>query len=217
MSLAKTLTPEKALIFRITHQRNVPWILEHGLHCRSSNIVDSDFVSIGNQDLIDKRASRLVPAHPGGELGDYIPFYFTPYSPMLLNIRTGRGNVKRRRNEEIAILVSSLARLSEHGVRYLITDSHAFLATAQFSTNLDDLREWLPWEHLQERNFKRDPDDPTAFERYQAEALAHKEVPTEALLGVVCYTEGVRSNLEAERVKRRVDLKVLTKPDWYFP
>jgi len=27
----KTLTPEKALIFRITHVDNVPWILERGI------------------------------------------------------------------------------------------------------------------------------------------------------------------------------------------
>ena len=32
----KTLTPEKALIFRITHVDNVPWVLNNGLQCRNA-------------------------------------------------------------------------------------------------------------------------------------------------------------------------------------
>jgi hypothetical protein len=38
-------------------------------------------------------------------LADYVPFYFTPFSPMMLNINTGRGAVPRRPNSEICILV----------------------------------------------------------------------------------------------------------------
>lgn len=83
------LSPEKALIFRITHIANVPWILENGLYCRSAAEQDPRFVEIGNPDLIDKRKHRVVPAPPGGTLSDYVPFYFTPYSPMLYNIKTG--------------------------------------------------------------------------------------------------------------------------------
>ena len=46
-------------------------------------------MEIGNPDLIDKRTHRIVPAPPGGTLSDYVPFYFTLYSPMLYNIKTG--------------------------------------------------------------------------------------------------------------------------------
>jgi hypothetical protein len=34
--MLKALTPEKALIFRIVHRDNLPWILGDGLHCQSS-------------------------------------------------------------------------------------------------------------------------------------------------------------------------------------
>jgi hypothetical protein len=83
------LKPENGLIFRITHIANVPWILEHGLHCRNSPERDPNYVEIGNPELIQKRTQRPVPIPPGGVLSDYIPFYFTPHSPMLLNIKTG--------------------------------------------------------------------------------------------------------------------------------
>ncbi len=34
------LSPDKALIFRITHIANMPWILANGLHCPNSDIRD---------------------------------------------------------------------------------------------------------------------------------------------------------------------------------
>ena len=83
------LQPEKALIFRIVHVENLPWILEHGLHCRNSPDQDPNYVNIGSVDLIEKRSRRLVPIPPGGTLSDYVPFYFTPFSIMMLNIKTG--------------------------------------------------------------------------------------------------------------------------------
>ena len=63
--LSETLTPENALIFRITHRENVGWILRNGLHCQSSTVSAPDFVGIGNSELIEKRRYRIVPIHPG--------------------------------------------------------------------------------------------------------------------------------------------------------
>ena len=34
------LTPERALIFRVVHIENVAWILDHGLHCKASDLQD---------------------------------------------------------------------------------------------------------------------------------------------------------------------------------
>jgi ssDNA thymidine ADP-ribosyltransferase, DarT len=73
------LTPERALIFRITHVSNVPWILDYGLRCASLNILDPGFRPIGSAGSIEKRAPRSVPAAPGGALSDYIAFFFTPH------------------------------------------------------------------------------------------------------------------------------------------
>ena len=108
------LNPEKALIFRITHRDNIEWILGNGLHCRDSEIVDPNFVNIGNAELIDKRSSRRIDIPPG-DSSDYVPFYFTPFSPMLLNISTGYNGITQRANEEIVIIVSSLRELDASG------------------------------------------------------------------------------------------------------
>lgn len=106
--MAISLNPDKALIFRITHIANVPWILRNGLYCKSAEITDPNFVQIGNSELITKRATRGVPIPPSGSLSDYIPFYFTPFSMMMYNIVTGFGGIHQFPNRDIIILVSSL-------------------------------------------------------------------------------------------------------------
>ena len=64
-------------------------------------------------ELIKKRAGHGVPIPPGGTLSDYVPFYFTPLSPMLYNIQTGRNGTQRPSKDEIVILVSSLHKIAE--------------------------------------------------------------------------------------------------------
>ncbi|MCK7545182.1 DUF4433 domain-containing protein [Marinobacter bryozoorum] len=215
MGFEKDLTPEKALIFRITHRRNLPWVFDNGIHCRSSVQQDQGFVSIGNQELIEGRKERTVPMEPSGVLSDYIPFYFTPYSPMLLNIVTGR-NVPQRLKADIVILVSSLHKVNEAGIRFLFTDRHAYLFNASFSNDLNQLANMVPWELLQARDFRKDPEDPAKSERYQAEALIHRHLPVDALLGVVTYNDRIKAEVQALAAERQLNLGIHSKPSWFF-
>lgn len=112
------LTPERGLLFRIVHVANLPWMLANGLHCANGVLQDPHFIAIGNPDLIQKRKTRCVPLPPRGTLSDYVPFYFTPKSPMLFNIKTGFNGITRRPNEEIAILVTSWKAMAANGVTF---------------------------------------------------------------------------------------------------
>jgi hypothetical protein len=210
------LTPAKARIFRITHIRNVPWLLRKGIRCRNSPGKDPEFVEIGNPDLIAKRLSRKVPIPPGGGLGDYVPFYFTPHSPMLYNILTGyRADVPRRERREIVIVAARLWRMAELNLPFVFSDRHAYLELARFSSNLEEL-DRIDWALLRARDFRRDPDDPGKLERYQAEALVHGCVPLEAIEGIACADGASRQRLEQMITQAGVALKVAICPDWYF-
>lgn len=208
------LNPDKALIFRITHVANIPWILANGLHCSSSGHSDPNYVPIGNSEIITRRATRAVPVPPGGTLSDYVPFYFTHHSPMLLNIKTGRGVIPRPMSE-IAILVSSLPETQKQAIPFVFTDRHAALEAAEFHNTLDRL-DRIDWPRLQNRDFRRDPDEPAKFERYQAEALVHRHVPIAAILGIVCYRNEEQTKIETMCGTLTLTPKVLCKPDWYF-
>lgn len=210
------LNPEKALIWRIIHRDNLPWVLDNGLYCGNSSVRAASWISIGNPELISKRATHPVHLPPAGHLNDYVPFYFTPFSPMMLNIKTGRGGIIQRSNEEIVILVSSLHRVAnDASLRWLFTDSHAYYQWANYYDSLTEL-DRIDWAILQARDFKRDPDDPAKFERYQAEALVHQHMPVNALLGVVCYTPALQQSIEQQVAARGLKLSVYAKPGWYF-
>jgi hypothetical protein len=209
------LSSEMAWIFRITHVENVPWILANGLHCRNSGQRDPNYHEIGNPDLIEKRARRIVPIPPGGTLSDYVPFYFTPYSPMLLNIKTGHGGMRQTPMSDIVFLVSSLPKVAEQGLQFVFTDRHAYLAAAEFSNDLKDLSR-VDWKILQARDFKRDPDDPGKFERYQAEALIHRHLPISGLAGIACREAAQEASLSRQLEEAGISLKVVHKPNWYF-
>jgi hypothetical protein len=208
------LNPERALIFRITHVSNVPWILANGLHCSNSGQIDPNYVQIGNSDLIARRASRDVPISPWGTLSDYIPFYFTPYSPMLYNIKTGY-NVAKRPMDEIAILVASLREVHSQGISFVFTDRHAYLQTAAFYNDLARLDQ-IDWARLQARDFRRDPENPGNVERYQAEGLIYQHLPTTQILGIVHHCEQERTKTEATCGSLGLQTQVLCKPGWYL-
>ena len=209
------ISQENAHTFRITHINNVQWILSNGIHCRNSPIRDPNFHEIGNPDLIGKRARRQVPIAPGGTLSDYVPFYFTHYSPMLYNIKTGFQGMRRTQMEEIVIFVSNLHRMQELGHRFLFTDQHAYPVSARYFHELSDLKH-IDWRIIAARNFSRDPDDPGKIERYMAESLIYQHVPLSALKGMVCYSPAAEAKVLAMQHQAGVQLKTAIKPDWYF-
>ena len=213
--MALDLTPARALIFRIVHRDNVDWLLGNGVHCPNSAVKCPSYVQIGNPDLIDKRSRRRLPRPPGGMLSDYAPFYFTPASPMLYNIKTGYGGIRQRSNEEIVIFVSSLNDLHSLGLKFVFSDRHANLETARFSSNTADL-EWLDWERLRNKDFKRHPDHPEWFEQYQAEALVERVLPASALRGLACYNDSVKHVLSQMVEDHGLSLPVVKMPGWYF-
>ncbi len=180
---AKLLNPQDARLFRITHIDNVPWMLDHGLHCRSAERFDPDFVSIGAEGLIDKRSGRRVPLPPGGTLSDYVPFYFTPWSMMLLNIKSGRNGVTQRPNQDIVIVGALLPQLRDQGCRVLFTDGHAYMVQTRYFDDPDRLDQ-IDWPLLQRRDFAKDENDIDKSRRYQAEALIHGHVPLDALAAI---------------------------------
>ena len=69
---------------------------------------------------------------------------------------------------------------------------------------------------LQRRDFKRDPDEPQKFERYQAEALVHKHCPVTGLLGVICHTEAMKQQIDQQLAAIGLPLPVYARTDWYF-
>jgi len=214
--MSLNLNPEKALIFRIVHVDNVPWILDHdGMHCRNWPEQNPNYIDIGNPELIDKRSRHRVPIPPGGTLSDFVPFYFTPFSIMMYNIKTGWGGITRRENRDIVIFVSSIHHLRGLGVPFIFTNQHAYAVDTEYFVDAEALNR-IDWMLLQRRNFKTDDADPGKQLRYQAEALVHRHVPLAALQGMGGHDTAVRDRRAGWISERGPQIAVNTTPTWYF-
>lgn len=208
------LNPKQALIWRIVHINNLTEILKKGLPSRNSPIQITNYTPLGSSEIIEKRANRTVPLSLGGTLSDYVPFYFTPFSPMMYNIHTGKG-VKQYSNDELIILVSSLRKIEQQNIQYVFTDRHPLCELAKYYNHLDELSK-IDWQSLQYRDFKRDYQDPGKTDRYQAEALVYKHLPIDCLEAIICYTDKLKLQIDKMVSEAGVNVKVVTRSRWYF-
>jgi hypothetical protein len=209
------LSPERGLLFRITHIDNLPWLLTNGLPCANGPQAPR-FIAIGNPGLIDRRSTHSVPEPPGGTLADYVPFYFTPRSPMLMNIHTGYRGIQRRSNDEIVMLITAVPTLIAKGIPFLFTDRHAFSGLAQFSADPAKLPAMIDWNILRRYDFARSDDYPDKMARYQAEALVHRHLPAAALGGIACFSAEIQSRVDSMLTATGLALRVVIRPKWYF-
>lgn len=177
-------------------------------------MVDPNFVEIGHPEIIDKRAKRSIDVDPGGVLSDYVPFYFTPCSPMLYNIVTGWKGLTRRSRAEIAVIVSSLNRLERAGCQYVISDRNATLAHATIRAGRELLQD-LSWSNWQNRDFKHDPDKPQKIEQYQAEALVYKVLPAEAIGAIITYDDASKASVQTAVTNAGINIPVHARGAWY--
>lgn len=205
---------ENGYVFRILHAANLPALLREGAPCLSSVRAGAAYVPIGNPDLIAKRTTKRVPIEPGGVLADYVPFYFTPRSMMLMNILTG-WNVQKQKPDEILIAVTSVRRLVERQVPFVFTNGHAFMIESEWFSDPARL-DRIDWGILQRSDFRRTDDDPGRCNRYQAELLVHKHVGVEDLLGLACFNDNTKTAIDGVLAQHgTTSLKVLPKPNWY--
>src|SRR5687767_9037365 len=84
------VNPEEALIYHLTDVANLPDILsEGGLHSDAA-MVEKDPTVIGYGHIKERRLKQIrVPCCGGRFVGEFVPFYFCPRSPMLFTTNKG--------------------------------------------------------------------------------------------------------------------------------
>ena len=117
--------PDIIKIYRIVHIDNVEHLLKNGMYHRGHANADPNYINIGDSDLIAQRHDYPVGINPpGGALGEYVPFYFGPLSPMLLNIKTGYRALYRDLSEILFTLFVKFrmsSNIAKTGVLLMVT------------------------------------------------------------------------------------------------
>ncbi len=179
--------PIPTLLYRIVHFQNIEFILRNGIYTRAHANHDPNYVNIGDTQLIADRHEYPVKLEGYGNLGDYVPFYFGPHSPMLYKIKNGTG-VKQYPQSEIVYLVVLAQSISDNGLRFACTSGHAKNKLTSFYNNLNSLNE-VHWDIVNLRHWNNNLENPDRMWRKQAEFLIHNHVPINLIAGIVVYNQ----------------------------
>jgi hypothetical protein len=209
--------PNTVYAFRIVHIDNVEYLLTNGMFRRDHAQTDPNYISIGDSSLIASRNDYPVNINPpGGTLGEYVPFYFGPLSPMLLRIKDGRG-VTQRPQSDIVYIVCKIGQLIEHCNEWCFTDGHAKDKLTDFFNNLDNLNE-VDWNMVFERFWMNTDEDFDRMRRKQAEFLVRYHVPVGCISGVIVFNQQ-SSNFVQEIVGRlglQIPVRINPNNQFYY-
>lgn len=208
--------PHPTLIYHFTHVDNLAGIAANGLMSDADvRTCAATQVEIGDAGIKEWRRRRRVPIAPGGCVGDYVPFYFAPRSPMMYTL--SRGNFGYAGGfDRVVYLVSACEHLSTAGCSWIVSDRNAALTVASFAGPEDDLDAHVDWPLMRERQWGYTSDDPERPDRRAAECLVHRYVPWHALDRIVTKTRQAADEAHAllESAQHRPSLAV--DADWYF-
>ncbi|MEA2569205.1 MAG: hypothetical protein QOI24_1206 [Acidobacteriota bacterium] len=98
--------PEERLIFHITDIENLPGIMAEGGLLSDALMSERDPTIIGDDRIKQRRLTQIRVTSSGNRfVGEFVPFYFCPRSPMLYSINL--GNTGRLRAAKARLFTSS--------------------------------------------------------------------------------------------------------------
>lgn len=193
-------------VYHFTYFTNLEQIIKHGL--LSTNNKEQQNLAhenIANNDIQHRRSEMRVPCGPGGVVHDYVPFYFTKRSPMLLNVIKNK-NIDQ---EGIIYLAVPIEVVKKSSVVFTSSSANT-LTPPSFYSDPDDLRE-LNWDIITRQIWVPKPD--SLKQQKMAELLIHDRVLISDISYIVVWDEEMKqcvSNLLTNNGLHHIDVRA----DW---
>lgn len=201
----------------MVHWQNIAHILVNGLCCRDHIHANPDYVDIGHQKLIGDRHDHPIGLEGAGNLGEYIPFYFSGHSPMLYVIKNGYLGVRQIPQEDIVFIVCDFDVIDNSDLEYIFTDRNAKLDVANFYRNKADFDK-LKWDIIYSKDWANTPEDYKRKDYKQAEFLIRNNVSVNHFLALVVKNETRKAYIEkmVNDIGLQVTVKVATPGKLYY-
>lgn len=205
------MTKALAYGFRITHIDNIPYVEKCGLVRADSPLRNPNYVSIGDKVVIAQRASREVN---GYQLGECIPFYLGPRSPMLYVIQNGYNGVKKVDAEHIVYCIIRLQDIAASDKECIFTDGHALSALTCFygKDRLGNIDDYVRYDDVYSHIWVSDT-DMDLKRRKEAELLVFNDLEPGFVLGYVVFNEVAKQRLILSGIAA---YKIAIRPGYYF-
>ncbi|MDB2687026.1 DUF4433 domain-containing protein [Mariniblastus sp.] len=213
-----TIQTAERPIYHITHVDTLASIIADGCLWSDHEIRqrDNERVVIGYDTIKQRRLEKnRVSCYAQTFVGQYVPFYFCPRSPMLYVIN--KKNLKldyRGGQDRIVHLVSRIGlAVDAAGERpWAFSDGNAGASYPRYCDNLDEIDDYVNWDHVNAKFWM----DPVVEDRKQAEFLVFESFPWHSIFGIGAINQTVAN--EVNSLLQNVDHKpeVIVKPSWYY-
>ena len=209
---------DKIWLFRIVHLDNLEYLLTYGMFHKDHADADKSYINIGDSSLMQQRSEYGVSINPpNGLLGEYVPFYFGPLSPMLFNIKTGYRGITQRSQQDIIYICCNVMSVISNCKSWCFTDGHAKNAITTFYNNTTDLSN-VDITLAYERYWSNNDQDFDRMRKKQAEFLVKYHVPVECVSNIVVYNEPSKQRVEeiVGRLKRNIKVHQNPSNKYYY-
>ncbi|QLA66842.1 DUF4433 domain-containing protein [Enterobacter pasteurii] len=193
-------------VYHFTYYTNLEQIIKHGL--LSTNEKQKQKLAhenLANNDIQHRRSEMRVPCGPGGVVHDYVPFYFTKRSPMLLNVIKNK-NIDQ---EGIIYLAVPIEVVKNSSVVFTNFSANT-LTPPTFYSDPAYLKE-LNWDIITRQVWIPKPD--SLKQQKMAELLIHDKVLISVISYIVAWDAGMKqyvSNLLTKNGVHHIDVR----DDW---
>lgn len=208
------INPANILIYHITDVSNLTNIIAaEGLHSEANlQLAGVQPTVIGHSNIKRRRLQEItVPCCGNRFVGEFVPFYFCPRSPMLFTINRGNTGRTPGCQSQIVHLVSSVEIAMGLGRKWAFSDGNAGAYLTDFFAGVADLAQ-LDWGIIGSTDwageFRRD--------KKAAEFLVADFFPWTAVRAIGCYNSATSQEVTRLLRGQLHTPQVRVRTDWYY-
>ena len=200
-------------IYHITDLSNLPAIIRAGgLNC-DVNLQNNGVqpAVIGYSHIKERRMREItVPCSNNRFVGEFVPFYFCPRSPMLYTINLGNTGRERGCQSDIVHLVSTVNTAFALGNDWAYSNGNAGAYFAEFYNDSGFTE--LDWNIINSNEwggqYRRD--------KKSAEFLFNNFYPWHSILQIGCFSDIIKGKIEGLINGNPHIPQVVVKRNWYY-
>lgn len=206
-----SVNPAEILIYHITDVTNLPGILaEGGLHSDAAMAKKNPALVIGYDHIKKRRMEELTVDCCGNRhVGEFVPFYFCPRSPMLLAVNNGRTGRPVGCQRTIVHLVSNMAIGIATKRDWAVSSGNAGAGHTTFDNQMMAVAT-LDWDAINARSWGG------RQHQKSAEFLLADYFPWTGFHIIGCQDSGIAQQVRNLLSEHAYQPAVQTQPAWYY-
>lgn len=206
------LNPNETKLYHITDVANLPGILGSNGLMSDVAMAGVTHEKIGYAHIKQRRMTQYrIPCCNNRFVGEFVPFYFCPRSPMLYTINMGNAGKPSGCQKDILHLVSSVGRAIQLEKVWAISDGNAGAGYTSFDNKLAAL-DGLDWEIIKSNNWSGE----VRRNKKSAEFLIADCYPWSLIETVVCQNRQTADHVSKLLANQAKAPEVTVLSNWYY-